>query len=141
MAEALARVSNKLPFLRVALSWRPSLFPLRDSDIGHNIYHLQQLNSLVWESIPELVGMMPAAQALGLLTGVPAMWQLLSDPDSRSSSIFSAYLTSLPLRTGTEGMRDGLGCSLLPLCLRPVLSEAGMCLQYQACCSGPGVQC
>ena len=25
------------PFLPVALSWRPSLFPLRDSDIGHNI--------------------------------------------------------------------------------------------------------
>ena len=26
----------KFPFLPVALSWRPSLFPLGDSDIGHN---------------------------------------------------------------------------------------------------------
>ena len=26
------------PFLPVALSWRPSLFPLRDSDIGHNTH-------------------------------------------------------------------------------------------------------
>ena len=37
---ALTRVSNELPFLRVALSWRPSLFPLGDSDIGHNIWGL-----------------------------------------------------------------------------------------------------
>ena len=36
MAGALTRVSNKLPFLRVALSWRPSLFPVGDLDIGHN---------------------------------------------------------------------------------------------------------
>ena len=27
-----------VPFLPVALSWRPSLFPLGDSDIGHNKY-------------------------------------------------------------------------------------------------------
>ena len=35
-AGALTQVSNKLPFLRVALFWRPSLFPLRDLDIRHN---------------------------------------------------------------------------------------------------------
>ena len=35
-AGALARVSNKLPILQVALSWKPSLFPLGDSDIGQN---------------------------------------------------------------------------------------------------------
>ena len=35
-AGALTRVSNKLPFLRVALSWKPSFFPLRDLDIGQN---------------------------------------------------------------------------------------------------------
>ena len=32
----LESVTN-FPFLPVALSWRPSLFLLRDSDIGHNI--------------------------------------------------------------------------------------------------------
>ena len=42
VAGALTRVSNKLPFLRVALSWRPSLFPLGDLDIGHNIWGLVQ---------------------------------------------------------------------------------------------------
>ena len=36
VAGALTRVSNKLPFLRVALSWKPSFFPLGDLDIGHN---------------------------------------------------------------------------------------------------------
>ena len=60
---------------------------------------------------------MPAAQALVLLMGVPAMWQLLSDPDSRSSSIFSAYLTSLPLRTGTEEYIDTQTYTGLPLWL------------------------
>ena len=39
-AGALTRVSNKLPVLRVVLSWRPSLFPLGDSDIGHNKCHV-----------------------------------------------------------------------------------------------------
>ena len=36
MTGALTQVSNKHPFLRIALSWKPSLFPLGDSDIGHN---------------------------------------------------------------------------------------------------------
>ena len=60
-AGALTGVSNKLPFLRVALSWKPSLFPLGDLDIGHNIVtpwtvaHQALLSGILQARIPEWV--------------------------------------------------------------------------------------
>ena len=50
-AGALTWVSNKLPFLRVASSWSPSLFPLGDSDIGHNTFDKVSMLSVSWSKL------------------------------------------------------------------------------------------
>ena len=75
-AGALTRVSNKVPFLWVALSWRLSLFPLGDSDIGRNIAHIPLAKE---NQVPKTVIIMDMRGR-----GVNACWPIIQSTTSLS---------------------------------------------------------